>query len=100
MRGQTSQPTHLKDFFEKVSYRDDLKMLEISGLPAGEYVLMKLYPYLASVIIRIGTLLDAAGAITQEKYDSPPFAFFIIFVIFLYPYLPVLLTTIQISFGS
>ena len=73
IRGEGGPATYLKDFFEKVTYRDDLKVLEISGLPAGEYVLMKLYPYFASIVIRIGVPIDSSSS---EKYG-------IIFVILL-----------------
>lgn len=65
----TTNPIYLKDFFEKVTFRDDLKMLEISGLPAGEYVLWKKHPYFAPIIIRIGTPLDPTpSGQNSEKY--------------------------------
>jgi hypothetical protein len=68
IRGIGGAVTYLKDFFEKVTYRDDLKCLEISGLPAGEYVLLKLHPYVASVVIRIGVPLESGSTNAQEKY--------------------------------
>jgi hypothetical protein len=42
-------------------------VLEIAGLPAGEYVLWKRFPFIAPVVIRIGTPLDPSGS-GSDKY--------------------------------
>jgi hypothetical protein len=48
------------------------RVLKIEGLPIGEYILWKKYPYIAGTVIRVGTSPESKSAKNKnpdkEKY--------------------------------